>query len=126
MFSPDGRWIAYSSDDSGRNEIYVRPYPGPGGKIKISNEGGAEPAWSRDGRELFYRNGGKLMAVPMKIGTTLEPGVATPLFETNVVGFFSYDVSADGRFLLYTPGNIAAPAASPVTIVLNWQAGLKR
>ena len=61
--SPDGRWLAYVSDVSGRNEIYVRPYPTPGGQFPISTDGGSEPIWSRDGRELFYRNGNKMMAV---------------------------------------------------------------
>jgi hypothetical protein len=67
-----------------------------------------------------------MMAVPVKVGPPFEPGVAVPLFETRVVGFFPYDVSADGRFLLYTPSEAEAAAPSPVTIVLNWQAALKR
>ena len=67
-----------------------------------------------------------MMAVPVKAGPTFEPGVAVALFDTNVTGFFPYDVSADGRFLLNTVGDLAAPASSPVTIVLNWQAGLRR
>ena len=62
-FSPDGRWLAYISDESGRYEIYVQPYPGPGGKWQISTEGGTEPVWNRNGRELFYRSGDKMMAV---------------------------------------------------------------
>src|SRR6202030_1842180 len=60
-FSPDGRWLAYSSDESGRREIYVQPYPGPGGKRQISTEGGTEPVWNPDGRELFYRCANKMM-----------------------------------------------------------------
>jgi hypothetical protein len=67
-----------------------------------------------------------MMAVPVKIGTSFEPGVAVPLFETSVVGFLPYDVSADGRFLLNTISEFEGPTASPVTIVLNWQAGLKK
>ena len=67
-----------------------------------------------------------MMAVPVKAGPPFEPGVAVPLFGTNVTGYFSYDVSADGRFLLNTVGDVAAPTSSPVTVVLNWQAGLGR
>ena len=62
-FSPDGHWLAYVSDESGRHEIYVQPYPGPGGKWQISTEGGTEPVWNRNGRELFFRSGNKMMAV---------------------------------------------------------------
>ena len=62
-FSPDGRWVAYLSDESGRPEVYVQPYPGPGGKSQISTDGGTEPVWNPNGRELFYRSGNKMMAV---------------------------------------------------------------
>src|SRR5262249_44958019 len=65
-FSPDGRWLAYQSDESGRWEIYVRPFPSPGGKVQISTEGGAEPVWARNGRELFYRNGRKMMVTALE------------------------------------------------------------
>ena len=65
-FSPDGRWLAYVSDESGRYEIYVQPYPGPGGKWQISTEGGTEPVWNPNGRELFYRSGNKMMAVDVR------------------------------------------------------------
>ena len=71
-FSPDGRWLAYISDESGRYEIYVQPYPGPGGKWQISTEGGTEPVWNPNGRELFYRSGDKMMAVDI----TTQPGFA--------------------------------------------------
>jgi eukaryotic-like serine/threonine-protein kinase len=133
QFSPDGRWIAYSSDESGRREVYVQGFapdhiPATAvGKWPISTAGGDTPRWRRDGKELYYiAPDRKMMAVPVKIGPTFEPGVAVPLFETRVAGFFAYDVSADGRFLLNTVSDIAAPASSPVTIVLNWQAMLKR
>jgi serine/threonine-protein kinase len=121
-FSPDGRWIAYISDESGQYEAYVRPYPGPGGKWQVSTQGGGEVIWSRDGSELFYRNGNKWMAVAV----SLEPGfkVETPrgLFEGPYVdvGGVSFDAAPDGRrFLLLEP---AAPE-SPIThlnVVLNW------
>ena len=133
QFSPDGKWIAYSSDESGRREVYVQgfaPDRNPAaavGKWQISTAGGDKPRWSRDGKELYYiAPDRKMMAVPVKIGPTFEPGVAAPLFDTNVTGFFPYDVSPDGRFLLNTISEAAALTASPVTIVLNWQAGLRR
>jgi Tol biopolymer transport system component len=133
QFSPDGKWIAYSSDESRRREVYVQGFApdrvpaAAGGKVQISTAGGDKPRWRRDGKELYYiAPDRKMMAVPVKLGPPFEPGVAVPLFETRVVGFRPYDVGADGRFLLYTPTEAGAPASSPVTIVLNWQAGLKR
>jgi Tol biopolymer transport system component len=132
QFSPDGKWIAYTSDDSGRREVYVQgfaPDRNPAtavGKWQISTDGGEKPRWRRDGTELYYiAPDRKLMAVPVKIGPAFEPGVAIPLFETNVTGVIPYDVSADGRFLINTISE-AGPTASPVTVVLNWQAGLTR
>ena len=131
-FSPDGKWIAYSSDESGRREVYVQGFAADRvpaaavGKWQISTAGGDKPRWRHDGKELFYiAPDNKMMAVPVKLGPPFEPGVAVPLFETRVAGFFPYDVSPDGRFLLYTPSEAEAPASSPVTIVLNWQAELK-
>jgi Tol biopolymer transport system component len=70
QFSPDGRWLAYVSDESGRNEIYVQPYPGTGGKWQLSTNGGTEAVWNRNGRELFYRSGNAMMAVEI----TSQPG----------------------------------------------------
>jgi len=96
-------------------------------KSQISTAGGDKPRWRRDGTELYYiAPDRKMMAVPVKLGPPFEPGVAVPLFETRVVGFSPYDISAEGRFLFYTPSEADAPASSPVTIVLNWQAELKR
>jgi Tol biopolymer transport system component len=133
QFSPDGKWIAYSSDESGRREVFVQGFapdrvPAAGvSKSQISTAGGDKPRWRRDGTELYYiAPDRKMMAVPVKLGPPFEPGVAVPLFETKVAGFFPYDVSADGRCLLYTPSEAEAPASSAVTIVLNWQAALKR
>jgi WD40 repeat protein len=132
QFSPDGRWIAYSSDESGRRDVYVQGFapdrvPAAAvGKWQISTAGGDKPRWRHDGKELYYiAPDNKMMAVPVKLGPPFEPGVAVPLFETKVVGFIPYDVSPDGRFLLYTPSEVEEPASSPVTIVLNWQTELK-
>ncbi len=132
QFSPDGRWVAYCSNESGRREVVVAPFPGPGGRWQVSTAGGSEPRWRRDGRELFYlAPDGKLMAVEVKRGPTFEVGEAIPLFQTRrreLVSFgdlFSYDVSADGqRFLISTDVGEATP--SPVTVVLNWTAELKK
>ena len=84
MFSPDGRWLAwlaYVSDESGREEVYVQPFPGPGGKWQISTEGGSEPVWARNGRELFYRNGQKMIAVEITARPTFAAARPRLLFE---------------------------------------------
>ncbi len=130
-FSPDGRWVAYQSNESGRHEIYVRPFPGPGGQWQISTAGGISPTWSRNGAELYYvAPDAKLMAAPIHAtGSTLEPGTPVALFQTRMVGGgselsqgYQYDVSRDGRFLI----NVTADEGntSPITVILNW-AGLK-
>jgi dipeptidyl aminopeptidase/acylaminoacyl peptidase len=134
QFSPDGKWIAYSSDESGRREVYVQGFA-PGrvpatalGKWQISTAGGDKPRWRRDGREVYYlAPDRKMMAVPIKTGpSSFEPGIAVPLFDTRLTGFFPYDVGADGRFLLQAVGDVGPVSLSPVTIALNWQAALKR
>jgi hypothetical protein len=106
-FSPDGRWIAYSSNETGRDEIYIAPYPGPGGRIAVSTGGGRAPRWAADGRELFYRNGRQMMAARIDSRTTLSIAEPRLLFEGDYVqedvsqGAQNYDVSADGqRFLM--------------------------
>jgi Tol biopolymer transport system component len=127
QFSPDGRWVAYQSNESGRFEIYVRPFPGPGGPVPISTAGGVYPRWSHDGKELYYiAPDAKLMAVPISAAaTTLEAGTPTVLFQTrrvgggsNVVGrSHQYDVSPDGRFLINAEAGSGTP---PITLLLNW------
>jgi len=130
-FSPDGRWLAYISDESGRVEIYVQPYPGPGGKWQISTEGGAEPVWNPNGRELFYRNGDKMMAVDI----STQPGFAasTPrmLFEGQYeqppVPVHNFDVSPDGQhFLMLKPVGEEQTAPTQINVILNWFEELKR
>ncbi len=132
QFSPDGRWIAYQSNETGRFEIYVQPFPGPGRKEVISTNGGAQVRWRRDGRELFYvALDGRLIAVPIRFapdGQTLEAGAAVPLFATRVGGAVQgrdrqqYVVSADGqRFLMsILPED---PSPSPITVIVNWKPG---
>jgi serine/threonine-protein kinase len=126
-FSPDGRWVAYTSDESGQYEIYVRPYPGPGARVQVSTGGGEEPVWSAGGRELSYRIGTKWMAVPVQTAPEFTAGAARQLFEgpyLNIPGV-SYDVAPDGRFLLIQP---AEPEAEPtqINVVLNWFDELRR
>ena len=120
-FSPDGRYIAYVSDESGQYEVYVRPYPQRAAKWQISTNGGEEEIWSRDGREMFYRNGNKWMVVDVSLTPEFKAGTPRVLFEGPYVnvGGLSYDVTSDGqRFLVLEP----APQ-DPVThlnVVLNW------
>jgi hypothetical protein len=127
-FSPDGRWVAYGSDESGRFEVYVAPFPGPGGKRQLSTAGGGWPRWRRDGREIFYLAADNtLMTAEVNgRGSAFDVGRVTPLFKVNTFRVGNpYDVSADGqRFLINTPK--AEASAVPITVVVNWTAGLTR
>ena len=124
--SPAGKWMAYTSNESGRQNVYVTGFPDPGRKWPVSTNGGAFPVWRRDGRELFYYAAdGTLMAVPVAPGTDFAPGAPIPLFKPRAhlgalgLGTF-YDVAPDGRFLI----NIFVERTSPpATIVLNWRPG---
>ncbi|MFI5181323.1 MAG: protein kinase [Thermoanaerobaculia bacterium] len=126
-FSPDGLWVAYYSDESGRYEVFVRPYPGPGGKWQISTDGGGDPRWSRSGRELFYRSGDKMMSVDVETKPTFRPGRPRALFEGSFLGTYdSYDVTPDGkRFLMIKP-DPAESGPAHVNVVLNWFEEVKR
>jgi len=130
-FSLDGRWLAYVSDESGRYEIYVQPYPGPGAKRQISTDGGTEPAWNRNGRELFYRSGSKMMAVDIATQPSFAAGKPRKLFEgpylPTAATIQNYDVSLDGqRFLMLKPIEAAEAAATQINVVLNWFEELKQ
>ena len=121
MFSPDGKWLAYTSDESGQDEIYVRPYPGPGAKTQISTDGGSEPAWARTGSELFYRSDDKLMAVSVRhspqITATTPRVLFNGVFENDHRGDTNYDVTSDGRqFILIK----SQRQFSRFNVVLNW------
>jgi Tol biopolymer transport system component len=129
QFSPDGKWIAYESNESGRWEIYVQPFPGPGASVQISVNGGAQVRWRADGKELFFiALDDRLMAVPIALpsnGGSPEAGAPVPLFATRVGGAvqsFSrqqYVVSPDGqRFLMNTI--LQGAAISPITVIVNW------
>jgi hypothetical protein len=131
--SPDGRWIAYATNDTGTYQIVVQSFPDPnGGRWQITAQGGVEPKWRHDSRELYYLAlDGKLMAVPVKTDRTFEAGTASPLFETPLPVGRSlpsrdrrYDVAADGRFLIVTPTNTAAPP--PIVAVVNWTSAIEK
>jgi Tol biopolymer transport system component len=130
-FSPDGHWLAYISDESGRFEIYVQPYPGPGGKRQISTEGGTEPVWNPNGRELFYRSGNRMMAVDIATQPGFTAGKPQILFEEQYepapIPISNYDVSPDGqRFLMLKPCDQQQSAPTQINVVLNWFEELKR
>ena len=127
QFSPDGKWLAYASDESGRFEIYAAPFPEPGGKFQISSSGGIHPRWRRDGREIFYvALDRKLMAAEVETSPAFRVGAAHALFPTRPRAIGSiYDVSSDGQKFLVA--NLTSEEASqPITLVLNWTAELKK
>ena len=133
-FSPDGHWVAYQSDESGRVEIYVRPFPGPGGQWQISTAGGKAPRWRPDGTALYYiAPDSRLMAASIAAsGTALQPGLPTALFQTRialggteVVGTRQqYDVAPDGRFLINV--SVDEGNAAPITVITNWNPEAKK
>jgi Tol biopolymer transport system component len=141
-FSPDGRWVAYQSNESGRHEIYVRPFVPPGaagttegtagGQWQVSTAGGIMPVWRPDGKELYYLNpAGAMTAAPITVtGATLAPGAPVVLFPTRIVGGGvdaqqgrQYDVAADGRFLINTELD---SATAPITLLQNWHPEAKK
>jgi eukaryotic-like serine/threonine-protein kinase len=122
--SPDGRWLAYLSDETGRFEVYVRPFPGSGPRAQVSTGGGTEPVWSRDGGALFYRSGPALLRARL----TTAPSPAVAARDTLFRGAFlrdpshaNYDVAADGRFLMLQN----AADQSETLVVLNWARELR-
>jgi eukaryotic-like serine/threonine-protein kinase len=129
-FSPDGRWLACTSNESGRFEVYARPYPGPGIKVQISTAGGVEPLWSKDGRELFYRSGQRVMSASVRLSPELTAGTPQVLFESpspydTDPEFRQYDVAADGRFLMIR--EMAGPRPPDhLRLVVGWRPDLAR
>jgi len=131
QFSPDGKWVAYSSNESGRWEIYVTSFPEAQGKWQVSNAGGDQPRWRADGKELFYLSpDSKLMAVPVKTGADFDAGTPAELFQANPREMiatseqFSYDVSKDGqKFLINSQ---VKTAMTPMSVILNWSAELNK
>jgi Tol biopolymer transport system component len=127
--SPDSRWLAYSSNATGAQEIWVQPYPGPGSPIRVSPNGGADPLWSRDGQELYYLENNKLMSVAVDTRSGFEFKAPTLLFASPYVHTRfpnkSYDVAPDGRFLMIKAA-APSPESSAITMVLNWGALLTK
>jgi eukaryotic-like serine/threonine-protein kinase len=129
QFSPDGRWVAYFSDESGKPEVYVRPFPSGPGQWKVSTNGGREPRWSSDGKEIYYLEPGSvnnLMAAGVRSGGkgTLEIGTPQKLFEYRGIGavvqrnVFSYSPAANDRFLVSIDADTAPPT---INLITNWQ-----
>ena len=126
QFSPDGRWIAYMSSESGRDEVYVQPYPGPGGKWMISTGGGWYPKWARNGREIIFRNDDKLMSVAVETQPTFKAGTQRLLFEDgSYVGRNDYDVAPDGEHLMMIKEKEAPLNSKQLNVVLHWSDELK-
>ena len=127
--SPDGRFIAYASNESGQDEIYVQPFPEGGRRTTVSNNGGQQPRWSRDGRELFYVEGTTLTVVSVDTSATFSVRSRTPLFEhPNLANSWypQYDISADGqRFIIPTPVEDDPDAKPMIRVVQNWAEELR-
>ena len=123
-FSPDGRFVAYCSDESGRSEVYVRPFPEGAGKWQVSTNGGTQPRWSRDGNELFYVEGSTLMTAPVKTASSFSVSTPARLFEdAHLSGFLhpNYDVSKEGRrFLLAERVGDEADSPRSIHVIQNW------
>lgn len=132
QFSPDGRWVAYTSNESGKWEIYVTSFPEVRGKWQLSSAGGTQPRWRGDGKELFFlASDGKMMAVPVTAGANFDAGAPVTLFQANPRELVAtservtYDVTKDGqRFLINT--QVKNAETQPMSVILNWQAGLKK
>jgi eukaryotic-like serine/threonine-protein kinase len=126
QFSPDSRWIAYSSNETGRGEVYVAPFQRPGARVRISSAGGGSPRWRQDTNEIFYLDENTLMTVAVRGGDSeIDVGEARPLFQTRMsTRSFSYAVTEDGqRFLMNKPSEELS--STPITLVVNWPAMLK-
>jgi dipeptidyl aminopeptidase/acylaminoacyl peptidase len=132
-FSPDGRWLTYCSNESGRPQVFVQSFPGPGPKVQVSNEGGTDPVWRRTGGELFYRNGDRMMAVDVSTEPTFSASRPRELWRRAYshgmssscgapgVTSSNYDVTPDGqRFLMIQDDDQAAPSASQAIFVQGW------
>ena len=119
--SPNGRWLAYVSDESGREEVYVVPFPGSRGRWPISTDGGSQPQWAKSGRELYYWFGDRMMAVTVTSDTTFSATKPTFLFDAKALSgeVLTYDVTPDGDFLMIEPGESDMPPTQ-INVVLNW------
>jgi len=127
-FSPDGQWFSYGSNESGRFEVFVRQFPGPGGQWQVSTDGGSESAWSAAGHEIFFLDvGGNLSVVPVETGATFTAGLPEVLFDPGIFPTLQrnrYLAAADGeRFLVLA--TLSGESIRPATVVLNWSGGLE-
>ena len=128
-FSPDGRWVAYVTDQTGQSEVWVRPFPGPGAPVRVSNAGGHDPVWARNGKELFYQEGVKLMSAEVSaMAPALQLRAPRLLFAGGFISWQpnapgTYDVAADGRFLMIAP---SSAESQRVNVVLNWAVEVAR
>jgi Tol biopolymer transport system component len=138
-FSPDGRHLAYCTNESGRPQVYVRAFPGPGPTLQVSSEGGTDPVWRRDGRELFYRSGDSMMVVPVAAGLNFAAGRPQQLWKGNYSHGMSsscgapgltssnYDVTPDGlRFLMVRDEDVEKETAHEFVLVQGWGGELSR
>jgi Tol biopolymer transport system component len=124
--SPDGRWVAYTSDSTGSTEVWVRPFPGPGAPIRVSPNGGVEPLWSRNGKELYYFQGTSLVSVAVEAGSAFNFKPPTRLFESTYQRGGqppTYDVAADGRFVMVKS---ESQIGNAISVILNWQELLRQ
>jgi Tol biopolymer transport system component len=137
-FSPDGKWVAYCSNESGRAEVYVTPYPGPGARIQVSTEGGTDPVWKRKSGEMFYRSGDKMMVVSVSTQPKLTLSRPRPLWEGHYLHGVSsscggagvtssnYDVTSDGEHFVMVDDKTQDEVARQINVVLGWSEELKR
>ena len=128
-FAPDVNWIAYTSNESGRDEVYVQPFPATGGRYQISRSGGTQPTWRGDGRELYFLTpDGTMMAAAIDATPRFEAGIPQPLFASGVASTVNrrqYAVTKDGqRFLVIVAQQRSSP--TPLTVVVNWQATVQK
>ena len=129
--SPNGRWLAYVSDESGRPEVYVQSFPdGQDGRWQVSSNGGGAPIWSRDGTEIFYLSlENRITAVPVKLTGTFSAGRPRELFQVPLAlsdnNGNAFDVAPDGRFLMSLPDE-GRQNATPITVVMNWTGLLRQ
>jgi Tol biopolymer transport system component len=120
-FSPDGRWMAYASNESGRSEIYVEPVPGPGGRWQVSANGGEQPRWVRNGREIIYRVGTKMMSVPVQVQPIFQAGKTVELFDRKFDrggSVSGYDVTPDGRTFVMIRSE--HPSPTEIRVIVGW------
>ena len=124
--SPDGRWLAYWSDQTGRPEVYIQPFPSGGARTPVSINGGDAPKWSADGRELYYLSGRTMMSVEvdtepsLRVGRPVELFDATPYRRNNPGASAQYDVAPDGRFLMIRTATLRAETADNLIVITNW------